>query len=128
MPQWSPGPVGLKQQTSPGLQPCPPQGTEIGVPPLDELTAVWPVDTAVVTLVPPPPPVPDMPSSEASGPPGPGEPEPEADYALPPDPFRRGRPGDPECAFVLKVGEELVIVSPGGGGFGVPDTPQETTP
>jgi S1-C subfamily serine protease len=43
----------------------------------------------------PPPPVPDLPSSDASGSPGPGEPDLEPDYALPPDPFRRG-PGDPD--------------------------------
>ncbi|MSP98461.1 MAG: hydantoinase B/oxoprolinase family protein [Betaproteobacteria bacterium] len=34
-----------------------------------------------------------------------------------------GRPVDPKRAFVLKVGEELVLETPGGGGFGAPDTP-----
>jgi S1-C subfamily serine protease len=47
----------------------------------------------------PPPPRPDLPGSGQSGSPGPGGPaDPEPDYALPPDPFRRGGadPGDPD--------------------------------
>jgi S1-C subfamily serine protease len=45
----------------------------------------------------PPPPPPELPGPGAPGSPGPGEPELEADYELPPDPFRGGgRPADPD--------------------------------
>jgi S1-C subfamily serine protease len=53
----------------------------------------------------PPPPRPDLPGSGQSGSPGPGGPaDPEPDYSLPPDPFRRGGTGRGDPDRPLRAG------------------------